>query len=785
MIIKKIDIGAFGKLKQKVIEPAKGFNLIFGNNEDGKTTVMSFIMMMFYGKGGGGRSSDLLKNTRRKYTPWDGDTMSGAIEFETAASSYRVDKVFKKTAASDKTTVLNTDLGEYVELPANEEVGESFLGMTPGEFERSVFIGQSGAFSSDASADTLAMRIANLAVSGDEKISRDAVLSRINSAKEELISKSGKKGVLVESTAELEALREKKNNLKNQISAQKAISDKAKALEGEIAACQSALKALDKVQAAVAAKKELNAYHSLDKKNSAISLCEARLSDKGADMKAVEKTISQCRLLKEKISESTRLVRTDGSAFADDEALARLNEQNHLSENIRRDIELLRASADSERERLDAICRENARREKHKRAIAAVFAITITAVAIAAGVLVLNKFFLGVLLALPFAVFCAVYKRCNQKSTDTAVCPVPSALLRSLNLSDKLSGVSSFDEAIEILEKLLRVSESSYAAILCEHGANSLSEIEERLRTAQDKQLQTKRALENLQQQFVDTISFVAEVSDFSSALLKYAAIVQGLDEITFLKRDLATIARTAGIESTAPDFVKKEITRLEKAVSEAPANFEDSPDRIQVDAELSEKRAQLDECLRALHAPDEDIAELDYRLKNCKETVDALRSRYESLTLVEEVMNEAVSETDRGLGSYLSRHTGEYLSRISGGKYSDVIVSRDLTVEARGNDDRTYREWKYFSGGAIDRIYLALRLAATDIITKDHEPLPIFLDDILAQYDDDKCTETLDFLKEYLNRGDGSEQILFFTCHKHIADSARRIFGELHEITL
>ena len=51
MKLNKIYISAFGGLKDFTLNLNDGLNVIFGNNEDGKTTVATFIKCMFYGTG--------------------------------------------------------------------------------------------------------------------------------------------------------------------------------------------------------------------------------------------------------------------------------------------------------------------------------------------------------------------------------------------------------------------------------------------------------------------------------------------------------------------------------------------------------------------------------------------------------------------------------------------------------------------------------------------------------------------------------------------------------------
>ena len=68
MKIKSLNIASFGGLKNKQIDFGDNFNIVYGNNENGKTTIMNFVKMMFYGTERG--SGQISKNLRKKYTPW-------------------------------------------------------------------------------------------------------------------------------------------------------------------------------------------------------------------------------------------------------------------------------------------------------------------------------------------------------------------------------------------------------------------------------------------------------------------------------------------------------------------------------------------------------------------------------------------------------------------------------------------------------------------------------------------------------------------------------------------
>ena len=102
MKITKIYISAFGKLKDFTLELSDGMSVIFGENENGKTTVMSFIKMMFYGSSS--RQQKQL-SARKKYIPWSGDKPAGRIDFEHDGRRYQLERIFGKTESSDKITL--------------------------------------------------------------------------------------------------------------------------------------------------------------------------------------------------------------------------------------------------------------------------------------------------------------------------------------------------------------------------------------------------------------------------------------------------------------------------------------------------------------------------------------------------------------------------------------------------------------------------------------------------------------------------------------------------------
>lgn len=78
MIIKRLTIKNFGKIHNKTLELSPGINVLYGENESGKTTIHTFIKSMFYGitrqRGKAARN-----DAYTTYEPWENPGEYGGI----------------------------------------------------------------------------------------------------------------------------------------------------------------------------------------------------------------------------------------------------------------------------------------------------------------------------------------------------------------------------------------------------------------------------------------------------------------------------------------------------------------------------------------------------------------------------------------------------------------------------------------------------------------------------------------------------------------------------------
>jgi len=237
MKIKSVTLTSFGKFKNFSLDFSEAHNIIYSKNEGGKSTIMAFILLMLYG--------DLKKDIRNKYLPLDGSPMSGAMEIQVGETPYLIEKNFKKSFKTDKTTLTDLSTGSVIPLGPNEEVGKHFFGIDAMGFLKSAYAGKLGGFQGEEAGADLMEKLSNIISSGDEGISGAQVLKNLVSAKEKLISKSEKKGLIPELKAELENLINQRQEIINISASQQELSVNLEQDKKNYDSCQEKIKELN------------------------------------------------------------------------------------------------------------------------------------------------------------------------------------------------------------------------------------------------------------------------------------------------------------------------------------------------------------------------------------------------------------------------------------------------------------------------------------------------------------------------------------------------------------
>ena len=183
MKLNRIKINSYGNLQNKEIEFNK-LNIIFGENEAGKTTLQNFIMSMFYGiekKKGKEPFSDV-----EKYTPWQGTSdFSGKISYELDDNTkYEVFRDFTK-----KNPEIYDETGKDIskDFSIDKKAGNTFfmnqIGLDRDTLEKTVFTKQNSLKIDSSEQDLLIQKVSNMVESGDEEVSFKKALKSLGDRK--------------------------------------------------------------------------------------------------------------------------------------------------------------------------------------------------------------------------------------------------------------------------------------------------------------------------------------------------------------------------------------------------------------------------------------------------------------------------------------------------------------------------------------------------------------------------------------------------------------------------
>lgn len=141
----------------------------------------------------------------------------------------------------------------------------------------------------------------------------------------------------------------------------------------------------------------------------------------------------------------------------------------------------------------------------------------------------------------------------------------------------------------------------------------------------------------------------------------------------------------------------------------------------------------------------------------------EKLNREYDALVLALETIKDAGEEISHRITPRLSSRTAEIFSKLTSARYDAILLDRELNAAARVQGDSIPRDTAFLSTGAVDQLYLAVRLAICELALPSEKSCPIILDDALVNFDDERCERALELLRELASH----RQIVLFTCHR------------------
>ena len=180
MKINSININGFGKLENKEIKFDNGINIISGQNESGKSTLLQYIYSMFFGVAKAKKGKDM--SDFDKYNPWHANDFSGELEYMLDDNrKFKVYRDFKKGTCK----IFNNGLEDISsEFNINKSKGNMFFYDQTG-IDEDLLVKTAITKQEDIKLDkdeqkTLIGKMANLMQTGDDNVSFNKTIDRLN-----------------------------------------------------------------------------------------------------------------------------------------------------------------------------------------------------------------------------------------------------------------------------------------------------------------------------------------------------------------------------------------------------------------------------------------------------------------------------------------------------------------------------------------------------------------------------------------------------------------------------
>ena len=385
-------------------------------------------------------------------------------------------------------------------------------------------------------------------------------------------------------------------------------------------------------------------------------------------------------------------------------------------------------------------------------------------------VLGILKIFLGAipLFAIGIALLCfyPVIKNSQKRKNELKLKTITEINAETENLKTKENSLAD-----EIFTKRVRLETINTAlnstASIIKSQQQTLIETNAELEVLKKEEQTEKDALFSLFAKYkeADSLEFIInELEEISKLASSTKEIKQ---QLSFISKDLGNISYSEAEQKLKE--TKLSIPDESVDFDEIKGEYELLQNKITDNKSLiSSLSAELKFSLQNTENTNDLQTELDTLVKKCnsqKEFCDALDISMQTLL-------EAFGEIRKSYGSALEKKAGEIFGELTSQRYDGMNISKTFDITVNDKSNFGGKEIDFLSSGTADQAYLSLRLALSELICDQNEPLPLLLDDALAQYDDRRMETALEFLNKYSKQS----QIIMFTCHKNICETAKNL---------
>ena len=251
--------------------------------------------------------------------------------------------------------------------------------------------------------------------------------------------------------------------------------------------------------------------------------------------------------------------------------------------------------------------------------------------------------------------------------------------------------------------------------------------------------------------------------------------------EVADLERELCTEGDGATLEALEKEVEGVDVDELPgliQALSESIANPLE-PKQV----EMANRKGRQEKALEYMDGGDR-AAQLAVQVQGVVAAVRGDVEQYTRLRFASYLLRREIERYREENQGPLLKRAGEFFATLTGASFVSLRTDFDTRDEpiltgARPNGEQVGVEG--MSSGTRDQLYLALRLASLEQYTRNSEPMPFIVDDILVDFDDQRAEAALRSLCDLADES----QVIMFTHHARVVEQARGLDRETQVIAL
>ncbi len=728
MKITGLYIDSYGALKDKRMSFSDSVNIIEGENESGKTTLMSFIAFMLYG---GSDSTDYVKAS--------GLRSGGTMQVSTERNGDLLIKRYASVSGKKYTESVDViHLQTMKEIRIKGSVGEFLLGINKAFFSSTALISQSGA--SSYSASDINSSIQNILLSANENYNTEKALKKLDETRKFFALKRGKGGLISDLNDKISEYRselDKNIEISKKIDENKRSAEELKRKKEEYDVIYEAI-SLEKRARLI--KKRKISQDQLKAKNELMASKEAYAQDLGEYCKRLES-----ENVKNRLREADFAMRLQS---------AKISEAQANIASTQGEIEALSSEMRPQNESCEAFTKKilGFRSDIKKFHGGATLALTV--------------FYISLVLATVLAISSNIVPAIVVFTVTALSLCIGTLLLgkkkSSENELSKLMSACGYDINTDI-----RSIENDYKNV-----ALTESEIERKREYIVQKQAELDSANENYlsaKNSLISILAFLKNNRTYSETEPSEKDILEAEEEIEGAFRDLQTLIQDIRILKNEIRELIQTVENLnnlgQEDISTNPklANHSD----IELDKLTESLKVSIENALNDIHQMNSEAITLNNSFKD-PETINALiseaearlaerKEQYAITLLAEEALAYSSENIKSSVTPNLLAYADKMFSRTTSERYSGLAVGDDLSPKGlHGNAPLKKDELSY---GTNEIMYLTFRAALILLLCKKELP-PLLLDETFAHVDNKRTREMLKILSET------KLQSFVFTCN-------------------